>query len=164
MNPKPILGLPNLETDSGSPCSNMGIVFLVFFFQSRTRSAFSHQKLRQSRLHCAAAATAAAAAATTAATSATTAGRHASSVATASNSLSCRLLFSPRPPPSHLLVSSVVAPIPTTMTTMTTTTTTMTTWFSWHQRQRRPHHVYVASGIGRRVVPPSIRPPPPHRR
>ena len=32
--------------------------------------------------------------------------------ATASNSSSCRLLFSPRPPPSRLLVSSVIAPDP----------------------------------------------------
>ena len=80
------------------------------FFQSRTRSAFSHQKLRQSGLCCAAAATAAAA--TTAATAAATAGRHASSAATASNSASCHLLFLPRPPPSRLLVSSVIAPDP----------------------------------------------------
>jgi hypothetical protein len=32
MNPKLILGLPDLETDSGSPRSDMGIAFLVFFF------------------------------------------------------------------------------------------------------------------------------------
>jgi hypothetical protein len=97
-----------------SPCTNMVIWGLLFwcFFQSHTRSAFSHQKLRQPGLRCAAAATAAAAAATTAATAAATAGRHTSSVATASNLSSCRLLFSPRPPPSRLLVSSVVAPDP----------------------------------------------------
>ncbi len=109
-NPKPILGFPNLETDSGSPRSDMGIVFFVFFFQSRTRSAFSHQKLRQSGLRCAAAATATAA--TTAATAAATAGRHASSAATASNLSSSRLLFSPHPPPSRLLVSSLITPDP----------------------------------------------------
>jgi hypothetical protein len=28
MNPKPILGLPDLETESGSPSSDMGIDFL----------------------------------------------------------------------------------------------------------------------------------------
>ena len=32
MNPIPILGLPDLETNSGSPRSDMGIAFLVFFF------------------------------------------------------------------------------------------------------------------------------------
>ena len=106
MNPKPILGLPDLETDSGSPRSDMGIAFLVFFFQSRTRLAY----LRQSRLRCAAAATAAAA--TTAATAAATAGCHASYAATASNSSSCHLLFLPHPPPFRLLVASVVAPNP----------------------------------------------------
>jgi hypothetical protein len=105
MNPKPILGLPDLETDSGTPHSDMGIAFCVLFFFSRTRSDFSHLKLRQSGC-CAAAATAAAT--TTAATAAATAGCHASSAAT--NSSSCRLLFSPRHPPSRLLVSSVVAP------------------------------------------------------
>ncbi len=42
MNPKPILALTDLESDSGSPRSYMGIAILVFF-QSRTRSAFSHQ-------------------------------------------------------------------------------------------------------------------------
>ena len=31
-NPIPILGLPNLEINSGSPRSDMGIAFLVFFF------------------------------------------------------------------------------------------------------------------------------------
>jgi len=104
MNPKPILGLPDLETDSGTPHSDMGIAFCVFFFQSH-KIGLSHLKLRQSGC-CAAAATAAAT--TTAATAAATAGCHASSAAT--NSSSCRLLFSPRHPPSHVLVSSVVAP------------------------------------------------------
>ncbi len=87
---------------------------------------------------------------------AATAGCHASSAATASNLSSCRLLFSPRPPPSRLLVSSVVTPNPDTMTMM------MTTQFPRHQRRRRPWRVYVVSGIGRRVVPPSFCPPP-HR-
>ena len=50
MNPKPILGLPDLEINSGCPHTDMGIAFLVFF-QSRTRSAFSHQILRQSQCH-----------------------------------------------------------------------------------------------------------------
>ena len=46
MNPIPLLGLSDLEywqipiqTDLGSPCSNMGIAFLVYFFQSCTRLA-----------------------------------------------------------------------------------------------------------------------------
>ena len=119
MNPKPILGLPDL------------IWGFFGVFLSHTRSAFSHQKLRQSGLRCAAAATTAAA--TTAATVAATAGRQASSAATASNLLSCRLLFSPRPPPSRLLVSSVVAPDPddddddndNTVSTASTATTTV---------------------------------------
>jgi hypothetical protein len=32
MSPKPILGLPNLETDLGSPRSDMGLLFWCFFF------------------------------------------------------------------------------------------------------------------------------------
>jgi hypothetical protein len=48
MNPKPILDSPiwNINISlpiPGSPHTNMGIPFFVFFFQSRTRSAFSHQ-------------------------------------------------------------------------------------------------------------------------
>ncbi len=57
MNPILLLGLLVLEysliptqTDLGSPRSNIGIAFLVFF-QSRTRSACSHQKLRRSQRH-----------------------------------------------------------------------------------------------------------------
>ena len=37
MNPKPILGLPDLETDSGSPRSDMGIAFLFFFIHTQDR-------------------------------------------------------------------------------------------------------------------------------
>ena len=48
MNPKPLLGLPDLEywliptqTNSGSPCSNMGIAFLVFFSVTHKIGLFS---------------------------------------------------------------------------------------------------------------------------
>ena len=41
MNPNPILGLPDLETDSGSPRSDMGIAFLVFFLVTHKIGLFS---------------------------------------------------------------------------------------------------------------------------
>ena len=82
MNPKPIRDSPIWKPIRRVPIPIWGLLFWCFF-QSRTRSAFSHQKLRQSGLR-----------------------------ATASNLLSCRLLFSLHPPPSRLLVSSVIAPNP----------------------------------------------------
>jgi hypothetical protein len=103
--PQTYSGTPRFGNRFGDSPFRYGDCFLCAFFFSRTRSDFSHLKLRQSGC-CAAAATAAAT--TTAATAAATAGCHASSAAT--NSSSCRLLFSPRHPPSRLLVSSVVAP------------------------------------------------------
>jgi len=155
-------GVPDLvhwqiptQTDSGSPCSNMGIAFLVFFFGHAQDRPFLTKNWGNP--DCAAA-DATAAATTTAATAAST--------ATASISSSCHLLFSPCPPPSRLLVSSVVAPDPNDDdddddndgAASTATTTTQ------HQRRRRPRRMYVASGIGRRIVPPSFCPPPIHHR
>jgi hypothetical protein len=65
---------------------------------------------------------------------------------------SCRVLLHP------VCESPLSLPLIPTMTT-----TMMTTWFPRHQQQRRPRCVYVASGIGRGVVPPSFRPPPRRR-
>jgi hypothetical protein len=93
----------------GEPPFQYGDCFFGVFFQSRTRSAFSHQKLRQSQRQRRMMPTRRTSKEEAAAA---TAGRHASSVTTASNSSSCCLLFSLCPPPSRLLVSSVIAPDP----------------------------------------------------
>jgi hypothetical protein len=93
MNPKSILGLPDLEINSGSPRTDMGIAFFVCVFSVTHKIGLFSPKIEAIRIALRCRSTAAAA--TTAATAAaTTAGRHASSAASASNSSSCRLLFS----------------------------------------------------------------------
>jgi Mg2+/citrate symporter len=93
MNPKPILGLPDLEINSGSPRTDTGIAFFVFFFSVTHKIGLFSPKIEAIRIALRCRSTAAAT--TTAVTAAATAGCHASSAASASNSSSCRLLFSP---------------------------------------------------------------------
>jgi hypothetical protein len=54
MNPKPILGLPDLETDLGSLLSNMGIAFLVFYSVTHKIGIFSPkiEAIRMLRCRC----------------------------------------------------------------------------------------------------------------
>jgi hypothetical protein len=92
MNPKSILGLPDLEINSGSPRTDMGIAFFVCVFSVTHKIGLFSPKIEAIRIALRCRSTAAAT--TTAATAAATAGRHASSAASASNSSSCRLLFS----------------------------------------------------------------------
>ena len=92
MNPKSILGLPDLEINSGSPRTDMGIAFFVCVFSVSHKIGLFSPKIEAIRIALRCRSTAAAT--TTAATAAATAGRHASSAASASNSSSCRLLFS----------------------------------------------------------------------